>query len=229
MRVYLCGQKAFGARALEAIRRAGHEIAGVSAPLNSGSDQARPDRLRAAAELAHVPYMPSGQLTADTLPPGVDIIVAAHSHDFIGRATRLRARLGAIGYHPSLLPRHRGRDAIRWTIRMRDPVAGGTIYWLTDTVDAGDIAAQDWCWVYPGDTPDTLWRRELFPMGIRLIVRTLTELDAGIRWAIPQDEEASTWEPSWSRPPLRRPDLLLLGNGEAPTGPVTLRDRHAPE
>ena len=142
MRVYLCGQKAFGAAALEAVRQAGHEILGVSAPLWSESEPERPDRLRAAADLARVPFLPAGMLCADRLPAGTDVIVAAHSHDFIGRATRLRARIGAIGYHPSLLPRHRGRDAIRWTIRLRDPVAGGTVYWLSDNVDAGDIAAQ---------------------------------------------------------------------------------------
>ena len=44
---------------------------------------------------------------------------AAHSHDFIGRKTRALSRLGALGYHPSLLPLHRGRDAIRWAVHMR--------------------------------------------------------------------------------------------------------------
>lgn len=228
MRVYLCGQKAFGAAAFEAIRRAGHEILGVSAPLWSESEPDRPDRLRAAADLAHVPFMPAGMLAADRLPAGTDVIVAAHSHDFIGRGTRLRAKIGAIGYHPSLLPRHRGRDAIRWTIRLRDPVAGGTVYWLSDNVDAGDIAAQEWCWVRPDDTVDTLWRRELFPMGLRLIEQAIADLARGVRVAIPQDDAAATWEPSWSRPPLRRPDLLLLGDGRASADyPLVIREVHA--
>jgi methionyl-tRNA formyltransferase len=227
MRVYLCGQKAFGAAAFEAIRRAGHEILGVSAPLWSESEPERPDRLRAAADLARVPFLPAGMLCADRLPAGTDVVAAAHSHDFIGRATRLRARIGAIGYHPSLLPRHRGRDAIRWTIRLRDPVAGGTVYWLSDNVDAGDIAAQEWCWVRSDDTVDTLWRRELFPMGLRLIEQALADLARGVRVAIPQDDAAATWEPSWSRPPLRRPDLLLLGDGRHAEALHMVRELHA--
>jgi len=45
-----------------------------------------------------------------------------------GRRTRARARVAAIGYHPSLLPLHRGRDALRWTIRDGDRVTGGSVY-----------------------------------------------------------------------------------------------------
>jgi methionyl-tRNA formyltransferase len=224
MRVYLCGQKAFGAAAFEAIRHAGHEIVGVSAPMWSERESDRPDRLRACADMSGVPFLPAGMLCADLLPGGTDLIIAAHSHDFIGRETRLRAPIGAIGYHPSLLPRHRGRDAVRWAIRLRDPIAGGTVYWLSNNVDAGDIAAQDWCWVRPDDTADSLWRRELFPMGLRLLSAVLDDLSAGVRVAIPQDEDLATWEPSWSRPPLRRPDLLMLGDGRSAPGLRTVRE-----
>ena len=156
MRIYLCGQKSFGAQAFQAIRARGHEIVGVSAPF--GGSAGGLDRLRATAEIAGVPVMPSGMLTAETLPAGVDLIVAAHSHDFIGGKTRRRARLGAIGYHPSLLPRHRGRDAVRWTIKMGDAVAGGSIDWLAGGVDAGPTAGADWCHVVPGETARELWR-----------------------------------------------------------------------
>ena len=126
MRVYLCGQKRFGAATLKLLLALGHDCAGVSAPLASSSDPNRPDRLRAAAGDAGIPLMPAGMLSAETLPGGVDLIIAAHSHDFIGRKTRHRAALGAIGYHPSLLPLHRGRDAVRWALKMGDRVTGGT-------------------------------------------------------------------------------------------------------
>ncbi|MCX7008815.1 MAG: formyltransferase family protein, partial [Kiritimatiellaeota bacterium] len=179
----------------------GHEIVGVSAPLESASEPGKPDRLRFAAEASAVPL----------LPAGLDVILAAHSHDFIGRKTRLKTRLGAIGYHPSLLPRHRGRDAVRWTIKMGDVIAGGSVYWLSDNVDAGAIAAQDWCWVHPGTTADQLWRDQLFGLGVELFREALRDLSAGNIVAVPQEEDLVTWEPSWSRAPLRRPDLLMLG------------------
>ncbi len=64
-------------------------------------------------------------------------------------------------------------------------------------------------------------------MGLRLIARVLADLAAGVRVAIPQEEAAATWEPSWSRPPLRRPDLLLLGDGRSAAPLHTVRERHA--
>lgn len=211
MRIYLCGQKAFGAAVFKMCVAEGHELVGVSAPLTSAADATKPDRLRFAAEASAVPLLPAGLLSADNLPAGVDVILAAHSHDFIGRKTRLKTRLGAIGYHPSLLPRHRGRDAVRWTVKMGEFIAGGSVYWLSDNVDAGDIAAQDWCWVRPGTTSDELWRNQLFDLGVELFREVLRDLSEGRIVAVPQDEDLATWEPSWSRAPLRRPDLLMLG------------------
>lgn len=210
MRVYLCGQKAFGAAALQLLLDMGQEVLGVSAPPES--THGRADRLWGLATDQRLPLMPAGTLRAETLPDGVDLIVAAHSHDFIGRRTRARAKLGAIGYHPSLLPLHRGRDAIRWTIRMGEKIAGGSVYWLTDTVDGGPIAAQDWCFVRPGDTAQDLWRRDLQPMGLRLLRRTIGDIERGVLVQVPQDAALATWEPAIEQPPLFRPDLLMIGN-----------------
>lgn len=211
MRIVICGQKAFGAAAFDLVRGAGHDIAGVWSPALGG--RGLNDRLRARAELFDVPWHPAGTLTAETLPLGVDLIIAAHSHDFIGKRTRLLARLGAIGYHPSLLPLHRGRDAVRWTLRMNEPVTGGSIYWLNDHTDGGPIAAQDWCFVRPGETASALWERELFPMGIRLLGKALADLASGVMVAVPQDELLATWEPAFQQPALRRPDLTQIGPG----------------
>jgi len=228
MRIFIAGQRAFGAAVFELCRARGHQIVGVSAPEHRGGGTAASlhDRLRQAAEDAAVPWMPAGTLTAETLPDGVDLIIAAHSHDFIGRRTRLRARLGGVGFHPSLLPLHRGRDAIQWALKMGDRITGGSIYWLSDNVDGGDIAAQDWCFVQPRDDAETLWRRELFPLGLRLFDRVLADLERSVVVAVPQDEALATWEPSWERAPLRRPDLLMLTSG-APADFSVERERAA--
>lgn len=210
MRLFLAGQKLFGATALELCLKRGHEIAGVSAPVFA-SDGKQPDRLRAAAMDRGLPILQAGTLNADTLPAGVDLIIAAHSHDFIGRKTRLKAKLGAIGYHPSLLPVHRGRDAVRWAIKMRDRVTGGSVYWLSDNMDAGDIAAQEHVFISPKDDAESLWREKLFPLGVKLLAKALADLERGVIIAIPQDESLATYEPSLDRPPVFRPDLPQLG------------------
>jgi methionyl-tRNA formyltransferase len=209
LRVYVCGQKEFGARVLRLAVSLGHDVVGCCCPLaNTRGDG--PDRAREAADTFGIPCIPSGTLSADSLPDGVDVIVAAHSHDFIGQRTRYRARYGAVGYHPSLLPRHRGRDAIRWALRMKDPVIGGTVYWLNEVMDGGPIAAQDWCWLYDGDTPQDVWRDRLFPMGVRLLGEVLADVPRFFAGKHPQDERAATFEPAMNPPRAYRPDLLGL-------------------
>lgn len=219
MRVFVAGQRSFGAEAFNLVRRLGHEVAGVSAPLTDPVD-----KLHATATRAGVPVTRAGSLNAETLPDGVDLLVAAHSHDFIGRWTRLKCRIGAVGYHPSLLPLHRGRDAVEWQIRMRERVAGGTVYWLDDTVDGGPVAAQEFCLVRPEDTARSLWRRELFSMGIRLLERVLKDLESGVMVRTPQDHTLATWEPALDPPPLKRPDLIEIGPGWGGLRVVSSRD-----
>ena len=133
---------------------------------------------------------------ASAIADGTDLIVAAHSHARVSKEALARSRLGGIGYHPSLLPRHRGIAAIEWTIRERDPIAGGSIYHLADRMDAGAIAAQDWCFVKPGETARELWERALAPMGFDLLAQVVNYAKAhGTVPAKPQDEQFATKAP----------------------------------
>lgn len=128
----------------------------------------------------------------------IDLIITAHSLHHVTREERALADW-AIGYHPSLLPLHRGPDAIRWTIAKREPVTGGSVYQLTDEMDAGEIYAQDWCLVGPHDTARTLWSRELYPMGLRLLDQVVQTLDRqGYLVGRPQDPFLATTEPVFS-------------------------------
>lgn len=192
MRVMIVGQKYFGAEVLQLCLGRGDDVAAVSAPRVD-------DRLAAVATAAGIPLCQvPRRLEAAWVPGGLDLILCAHAHVFIAPEARQRARWGALGYHPSLLPRHRGRDAIVWALHMRELVTGGTAYWLDDGADTGAIAAQDWCWIRPDDTPAELWRRELAPMGLRLIGHVLAQLDAGVVPSTPQDPAMATWEPAYT-------------------------------
>jgi methionyl-tRNA formyltransferase len=199
MRVMVVGQKWFGAEALKLCLSRGDDVAAVSAPQLD-------DRLAVEATRHGIPLCQAGlRLDEQSVPNGVGVIVCAHAHSFITAAARAKARYGALGYHPSLLPRHRGRDAVRWAVHMGDPVTGGTAYWMDDGADTGDIAAQDWCWVRPGDTADSLWRVQLAPMGLRLLAQVLAQLDHGIVARTPQDSAPATWEPGFSKVFLKGP------------------------
>ena len=188
----IVGQKWLAAELLRLCLARGDDVAAVSAPRMD-------DRLAALATAEGIPVcqVPK-RLTGEWVPAGVDVLLCANAHVFVTAEARGKARLGALGYHPSLLPRHRGRDAVRWAIHMGDPVTGGTAYWLDDGADTGPIAAQDWCWVEPGDTPESLWRRVLGPMGVRLFDQVLAALDTGAVPSASQDTRMATWEPSFN-------------------------------
>jgi methionyl-tRNA formyltransferase len=220
MNIYLSGQGAFAVAVAEALVEE-HKIVGVAAPrqrrrIGTGSgadDDANPmtwDRLRAWAYPRGIHWTSAPDLRAHHVPDDTDIILAAHSHAFIGRKTRARAGVAAIGYHPSLLPLHRGRDAIRWTIRDGDKVTGGSVYHLTERTDGGPIAAQEHVLVPPGSTAESLWREHLTPLGVRLILRVVNDLARGVHIEVEQDEALARWEPAMGVAPLFKPELIEL-------------------
>lgn len=208
LRVFIAGQKSFGAAVYKAVRQAGHTVAGVACPV----DGQHYDRLKKAAycDSPRPAIIDSDRLRSSDIPDGTDVIVAAHSHHFISAKARGKARY-AIGYHPSLLPRHRGRDAVKWTIRFGDTVAGGTIYELGDKVDGGAIVLQRSVLVKREWTHRDLWREALFPLGVELVLETLRLIESGQYSATPQDESLATWEPP-ADPTARlfRPELVML-------------------
>jgi methionyl-tRNA formyltransferase len=189
MRITLVGSRHFGVTTLEMLRQRGVDIAGVVV--------ADPeDRLAAAARAAGLAVTVQADprlVVASEIAEGTDLIITAHSHARISREALAAARLGGIGYHPSLLPRHRGIAAVEWTIREKDPIAGGTVYHLADRMDAGAIAAQDWCFVKKGETARELWERALAPLGQKLLGEVVDY--ARIHNALPgkpQDEQFAT-------------------------------------
>ena len=193
MQCVLAGSRYFGATVLEALRReAGVTFACVIVP-------AADDRLAVAAAKAGLPVHVLANpkiVPGEAIPDGTDLIVAAHTHARISDEALARSRLGGIGYHPSLLPRHRGIAAVEWTILEGDPIAGGSVYHLADGWDAGAVAMQDWCFVLRGESARELWERALAPMGLDLLARVVRHArDHGELPAKTQDARFATRAP----------------------------------
>lgn len=208
--VFIAGSGTFGMQAASLLHTVGHVVVGATSP-SIGRD-GKQDRLASWAERHEVPWREVDVLAPDAVPDGTDLILAAHSHAFIGRRTRARAPY-AVGYHPSLLPLHRGRDAVRWQARLHERVVGGTIYHLSDRIDGGPIERQRHIIVPPVLTASVLWRHYLAPLGLELIQETALAVDAGFLSSRPQDDRLATWEPSFDGKPLHRPELLELTRG----------------
>ncbi len=162
------------------------------------------DRLKLAAEAKGIPaivHEDPHKITDAHIPAGTDLIVTAHCHARVTPEALANSRLGGIGYHPSLLPRHRGIAAIEWTIKEKDVIAGGSIYHLAERMDAGPLAAQDWCFVGKDEDARSLWERALAPMGLRLIKQVVaTAAATGSLPSIAQQEEFATKAPSIKKP-----------------------------
>jgi methionyl-tRNA formyltransferase len=193
MRITLVGSRHFGVTTLQMLRQREIDVVRV---VVADAD----DRLAAAALAAGIEVVVQANpklVVAPEIAPATDLIVTAHSHARIGKDALAASRLGGIGYHPSLLPRHRGLAAVEWTIRERDPIAGGTVYHLADRMDAGAIAAQDWCFVGKDETARQLWERALAPMGQRLLAEVIEYAKAHDALpARPQDEQFATNAPA---------------------------------
>jgi len=214
MKLVLAGSRYFGATVLEALRREeGVEFVAVIAP-------AADDRLALAAKAAGLPVHVLANpkiVPGEAVPEGTDLIVAAHTHARVSNEALARSRLGGVGYHPSLLPRHRGIAAVEWTILEGDPIAGGSVYHLADGWDAGALAAQDWCFVGRGESARELWERALAPMGLALLAKVVRHArDHGSLPAIPQDPRFAT------RAPMIRRAVVVTDDAPATTTSIVV-------
>ncbi len=222
MKCALVGSRYFAAAVLQALGKIDDvQIARVVAP-------APDDRLALAAQAAglslHVLANPK-VVPAEAIPAGIDLVIAAHTHARVSNEALAQARHGGIGYHPSLLPRHRGIAAVEWTILEGDAIAGGSIYHLADGWDAGAIAAQDWCFVEKGEDARQLWERALAPMGLELLARVVRHVrDHDAVPATPQDLRFAT------RAPLIKRSVLLKEESDAVSAALVVTvsgpDRH---
>jgi methionyl-tRNA formyltransferase len=193
MRITLVGSRHFGVATLNLLREHGVDV--VRVVVADGSD-----RLAAAARDAGIEVVVQANpklVVASEIAEHSDLIVTAHSHARISKQALAAVKLGGIGYHPSLLPRHRGLAAVEWTVKEGDPIAGGSIYHLAERMDAGAIAAQDWCFVKKGETARELWERALAPLGLRLLGEVIDYAKVhGAIPARPQDEQFATKAPA---------------------------------
>lgn len=203
MNIFICGQKSFGKAILKILYESGYNIVGVAPP----PQEKYYDKMQVYALKLGIPVISDcDQLISMDIPDNTDLVIAAHSHWYISDKIIQKAKYGAIGFHPSLLPRHRGQDAIRWAVAMGDMVTGATVYWLNQVVDGGDILLQKHIFIDRNQDYHELWKR-IFPIGIEMLLEAVGMIEKGVAPKIKQDEKYATWEPSFNVPRLKRNEL----------------------
>ncbi|MGE3276740.1 MAG: formyltransferase family protein [Vicinamibacterales bacterium] len=125
---------------------------------------------------------------AEPPPWPVDLILCTDP----GHECMCSRALGALSFHPALLPLYRSPNALGQAFSDGQLVTGGTLSWSVGQPWTGPIVAQEFCFIRADDTPAALWARELAPMGLRLFDRALSEIRAGrVPRGVPQNEASA--------------------------------------
>ncbi len=205
MRIALIGQAPFGAAIFERLLADGHEICGVFTPPEQAGG--RPDPLAQAAREAGITlvqprrWQRRGVVDEEVMAqyeatqPELNVmafvtqIIPSRVLEFPPRKT--------IQYHPSILPKHRGRSAINHSILQGDTMTGVTIFWVDEGLDTGPILLQRSCPIGPDATINEVYREHLFPLGVETMSEAVSLVAAGQAPRHVQNEDDMTYEGPW--------------------------------
>lgn len=112
--------------------------------------------------------------------------------------------LGTLIFHPSILPYHRGPDAIRWALHLGERVSGVTWFWADAGLDTGPVCETEPVVLRVGERPGVAYRGRFQPAGLRALGRALDGVVRGEPRRVPQDEALASYEsflPAWATPP----------------------------
>lgn len=210
LRIVFMGTPEFAAPYLSALIAAGHQITLVvtqpDRPKGRGRQLAPPPVKEAALALGLSVAQPESLRT----PEFHELIAAQKADILVVVAFRILpaslfplARLGAVNVHGSLLPKYRGAAPIQWAIAKGETETGVTVFQLDAEIDHGAVLARASTPIGPQETAGELFAR-LSAMGLELLLKTLSAMQAGAATPLPQDHGAAT-----PAPKLRKEDGLL--------------------
>ncbi len=114
-----------------------------------------------------------------------DILCIAGLSRILRRGDFDIAPLGAINFHPSLLPKYRGPRPFLWQAHQMDLDGGVTIHQVDDGIDTGDILVQKSFAIRPGE-PHFSIRSRALKLGSAAMLEALELLSAGRATPRPQ-------------------------------------------
>ncbi|KAI6208429.1 10-formyltetrahydrofolate dehydrogenase [Aphelenchoides besseyi] len=207
MRIAVIGKSAFGADVYRQLIEKGHNVVLVCTELDKNG---RADLLALEAEKNGTPVIKCktwrekdenakwrviSSLFEQYKSYKPDLNVLPFCTQFIPPEIQNFPKHRTIIYHPSILPAHRGASAISWTLIHGDATAGLSIFWADDGLDTGPILLQKKCDVEENDTLNTLYKRFLYPEGVKACVEAVQLIADGKAPRIVQPTEGASYEP----------------------------------
>lgn len=226
MRVVFMGTPDVAVPALRALLDSRHEVAAVvtqpDKPRGRGRDvSASPVKLLAEERGLPVmqPASPKDDGFADALsvfePEALAVVAYGH---ILPRP--ILAIAPAMNAHFSLLPRFRGAAPVQRALMDGVTETGVSVFMLEPTVDTGPVVGVERVGVGPEETAGELLER-LAPIGARLLVRAIDDLERGTLEAIAQSDLDASPAPKikpeeaeiqWTRPARELANLVRALN-----------------
>jgi methionyl-tRNA formyltransferase len=202
LRVIFMGTPEFAVPSLQALEESRHEIVAVvtqpDRPRGRGRKLTPPpvkeSALRSGLTVLQPTAIKTEEFLAELASYKPDVIaVTAYGRILPGPLLSMPP-MGTINVHGSLLPRYRGAAPIQWAIINGESVAGVSIMQMDEGLDTGDVILTGSTPVAADDTTASLAAR-LAPLGGRLLIEALDQLQAGEALIQPQDDSLATMAP----------------------------------
>jgi len=230
--VAVFGQAAFGRDVLLRLLAAGHEVVGVVAPPVSPAAAAagREDALAEEAQRLGLRLLRpralrrGGAAIAERVKEhaalGAELNVLAFVTQILPMEILDAPRFGSLCFHPSLLPKFRGGNALAWQIIMGERESGVTIFRPDAGVDTGPIVLQQGGFaIEKHHTAASLYFEQLYEPGVAAMLRAVELVEQGEARPQPQNECLASHQGlvddevariDWQRPAAQL-DCLLRG------------------
>jgi methionyl-tRNA formyltransferase len=207
MRIVFMGTPSFAVASLEALVRAGHQVAGAFSqpdkPVGRHQNKLQPTPVKECAQAHGIPvYQPErlrdGTALALLRELDPELIVAAAYGRILPDDILALPPKGCINVHSSLLPKYRGSAPINWAILNGDRETGVTIQKMVRDLDAGDMILQRATPIGADENAAVLYDR-LALMGGELLTQAVAQIEAGTAACTPQDHAQATQAPMLSK------------------------------
>ena len=198
MKIVYMGTPDFAVPSLEALVRAGHDVACVVTQPDAVRDRGKKVKFSPVKEKALELGLPvlqpvkvrgNAEFLQKMKEIAPDLIAVAAYGQILPREILELPKYGCLNVHGSLLPRFRGAAPIQRVIIEGDEETGITIMYMEEGLDTGDMLAKAATPV--GRKTGQELHDELAQMGAELLVDTLEHLDSLKR--VKQDDELSTY------------------------------------
>jgi len=121
-----------------------------------------------------------------------EMIVVANFPQIIRGSLMAIPPRGVVNFHPSLLPKYRGPTPFYWIVQNQEERAGGTVHFIDQGVDTGDIIAQAVFDLEPSDDEFSV-RKKSIDVGAPLLAESVEAIFMGTASRTPQDESQMSY------------------------------------